>query len=95
VYVLFLILFLSSLNLIKRTTEKGSLAFVQIMDLIYGSPAFSLFPDRCVEDSWTARAESCTRITSDYKGTTRTWELSRDLAKFPTFSSDNVLIDAL
>jgi hypothetical protein len=66
---------------------------------IYKSESFSVWPDRVVEGSFTARAPSRSEIDSDYpsegRGNSDKWILKTDLSQYPQTISGYPLLDAL
>ena len=89
VYTLMILGLLSSCN--QERTE-----------ILYESPAFTVGDDFVKQDKFVATAISDKEISSNYQvlskvgiDTIRTWKLSRDISKFPQFSSDMTLLNAL
>ena len=66
---------------------------------IYESERYTLWPDRVVEGSYTARAVSRAKIDSDYpldgRESGRRWALEADLSRYPQTVSEYPLLDAL
>jgi len=72
-----------------------------INDIVYKSDSFSVHSDRVIQGKYSARALSATEILSDYpqpdgSATSQSiWKLTKNVANYPQYSSDQVLVDAL